>query len=194
MLELLYATAKALLPGAMLVMTVSLVYMSWKNGISPMPSSSLVRRTVAQEISRLGVRGTIIEAGSGWGTLAFFLQRQLRGISIIGIENSMIPLGVSRLAAAVLKRVQPEVYKDISFHYGDLYAYPYEEAAAVVCYLYPGAMNKLSGLLSDKLPPGAYVISIFFAIPGWKAQRVITCKDIYRTKIYVYAHIDEKEM
>jgi hypothetical protein len=194
MQELTYSITVALLPVAMLAMTVSLVYMSWKNGISPMPSSSLVCRAVTQEIIRLGIQGSIVEAGSGWGTLALYLQRHLRAVRIIGIENSMIPLGISRLAAAALKRIQPEVYKGVSFHYGNLYAYSYEEASAVVCYLYPGAMKKLDGLLRGKLTPGAYVISIYFAIPGWEAQRVVTCKDLYRTKIYVYQYIDDQEM
>lgn len=52
--------------------------------------------------------------------------------------------------------------------------------------MYPGAMQRLDPLLRARLTPGARVISICFALPGWRPMKVVTCRDLYRTKIYIY--------
>lgn len=48
-----------------LILVVSIVLVSWKNGISPMPASSHVRQVVIQEVNRIPGYGNVIEAGSG---------------------------------------------------------------------------------------------------------------------------------
>lgn len=217
---------------------LSIVYRSIRNGISPMPSSGAVRRVAARELGLLlpaadgnGQPGVIVEAGSGWGNLACALAPYAGGRPIIGVENSLLPLVVSRLALG-LKRLgksgRSEGRKNgrrgngsrngkrdgkrrlgrgsvsyaggetsareqtsapgtsISYVRGDLYAYPYETADAVVCYLYPGAMQRLDPLLAAKLRPGAAVISLCFALPNWTPVRTVVCSDLYRTKVYVY--------
>ncbi|MCM3703653.1 class I SAM-dependent methyltransferase [Paenibacillus macerans] len=192
-----------------LLAMLSIVYKSWRNGISPMPASAEVRRAVAAELNRLtgqaGGRGpmsgwmpadgrkqaadepvapasaySIVEAGSGWGTLALHLAKSRPDWRITGIENSWIPWAVSRLALRL------SAYGNTVFIRGDLYEYRYEQADAVVCYLYPGAMKRLDPLLRRQLRTGARIVSVCFALPGWQAERVITCRDMYRTKIYVY--------
>lgn len=212
---------------------LSIVYRSLRNGISPMPASAAVRRVAARELASLlaadgnGRQGVIVEAGSGWGNLACALAPYAGGRPIIGVENSLLPLVVSRLALG-LKRLgksgrsegkkngrrgsgrrdgKRRLRKDsvscaggatsareqtsapgtsISYVRGDLYAYPYETADAVVCYLYPGAMKRLDPLLAAKLRPGAAVISLCFALPNWTPVRTVVCSDLYRTKVYVY--------
>lgn len=117
-----------------------------------------------------------MDAGSGWGTLCQAILGKFPGKRVIGIENSPIPL----LAARLLARGR------ICYVRGSLYLYDYRKADLVVCYLYPGAMKRLSGIFRDRLAPGARVVSVCFAMPGWEAERVLTCDDLYRTKIYVY--------
>ncbi len=163
-----------------LAAVLSIVFMSWRNGISPMPSSARVRRVVVDELRRLPGRGVMVEAGSGWGTLALQAGRHFPKRRIIGIENSFIPLWVSKLAA----KTAPAT--NVTFIRGDLYIYPYERADTVVCYLYPGAMKRLSPIFREQLHGSAYIISICFALPDWEPERVITCRDTYRTKVYIY--------
>lgn len=192
-----------------LLAMLSIVYKSWRNGISPMPASAEVRRAVAAELNRqtgpASGRGptsgcmpadgrkqaaaepvapasaySIVEAGSGWGTLALHLAKSRPDWRITGIENSWIPWAVSRLALRL------GAFGNAVFVRGDLYEYRYEQADTVVCYLYPGAMKRLDPLLRQHLHTGARVVSVCFALPGWQAERVITCRDMYRTKIYVY--------
>jgi hypothetical protein len=183
---------------ALFLIMLSIVYTSWKNGISPMPASAPVRRAVAGEINRLGRYGTLVEAGSGWGTLILSLVRHCPGWQLIGIENSPVPLWTSRLLAAAAARLMPGNYRlsngRMTLLRGDIYTFSYEQADIVVCYLYPGAMERLSVLLRGRLSPGARLISICFALPGWQAERVVACEDWLHTKVYIYRAEGANEM
>jgi hypothetical protein len=176
----LYQIVSIVPAAAMLLAMLSIVYVSWRNGISPMPSSVQVRRAVAAEISRISEYGSMVEAGSGWGTLALHIAGCCPGWRLTGIENSIIPLWVSRLAARWACR------GNAAFIRGNLYTYPYDSVDLIVCYLYPGAMKRLRTIFAEQLAPGARMISVCFALPDWQPERVITCTDLYRTKVYVY--------
>lgn len=149
-----------------------------------MPASAAVRRAVLQELNRYPEARTIVDAGSGWGTLCQAILGRYPEKRVIGIENSPIPL----LAARLLAKGR------ISYVRRSLYLYDYKKADLVVCYLYPGAMNRLSGIFRSRLAPGARVMSICFAMPGWEAERVLTCGDMYRTKIYIYKNSGEDDV
>ncbi|MNW40518.1 hypothetical protein D3C74_176330 [compost metagenome] len=165
----------------------SIVYRSLRNGISPMPSSRAVRRAVAAEINSLNRVRTIVEAGSGWGTLAFSITRQGRKVrrdiepKIIGLENSMVPLLFSQLMSVMLAEEM------VTFVRRDIYRFSYREADVVVCYLFPRAMQSLSMIFQEQLSIGTRIISICFALPGWVPEKVIVCEDMYHTRIYVYS-------
>lgn len=169
----------------MLLAMLLIVTSSLLNGITPMPSSLQVRRTVAAQINRFSGQGSIVEAGSGWGTLALHLVKHCPGWRLIGIENSLIPLWSSQLIGRL--SVRDRNRDRLAFCYGNIYAYSYDHTDIVVCYLYPGAMRRLSTILQERLAPGALVISVCFAMPGWEPDRMITCKDLYQTKVYVYS-------
>ncbi|MNH91175.1 hypothetical protein D3C73_437260 [compost metagenome] len=155
-----------------------------------MPASARLRIAVANEINRLPLHRTIVEAGSGWGTLALHLVRHCPGIQVTGIENSPVPWWFSRLLARLHVQFQSKAVaatrSSLAWVYGDMYDYDFESADVVVCYLYPGAMKQLSEVLSERLLPGTRIISICFVLPGWRAERVITCSDLFRTPIYIY--------
>ncbi|MBA9087409.1 hypothetical protein FHR92_003894 [Fontibacillus solani] len=169
------------------VAMVSIVYRSLRNGISPMPSSGAVRRAVAAEINSLNRVRTIVEAGSGWGTLAFTITRQGRKVrrdiepKIIGLENSMVPLLFSQLMSVMLAEEM------VTFVRRDIYRFSYRDADVVVCYLFPRAMQSLSMIFQEQLSIGTRIISICFALPGWVPEKVIVCEDMYHTRIYVYS-------
>lgn len=151
-----------------------------------MPSSSYARRVVMEEIRRLnGNLNLIIDVGSGWGTLAFQASRNYPDQRVVGLENSPIPLWLSRLFKWIGS------CSNLMLIHHNIYTYSYTQADIVLCYLYPGAMKRLSPIFEQQLPQDAYIISILFALPGWKPERVIECKDIYRTKVYVYRHQGE---
>lgn len=169
-----FLTATAI--GLGLAAMLSIVYATWRNGISPMPASAPVRRAIVHELKRLPDVTTIVDAGSGWGTLSLAITEGCPGKRVVGIENSPLPLMVSRLLAR----------GRASFIYGNLYAYDYTDTDLVICYLYPGAMTRLHAIFRERLAPGTRIMSICFALPGWEAEQIVTCKDMYRTNIYMY--------
>lgn len=175
-----YEAVSLALAAAALLALISIVYKSWRNGISPMPSSAPVRQAVVQELRRLSSSGMLVEAGSGWGTLALQVGRCFPKRRIVGIENSVIPMWISFLVQKINNQT------NISFIRGDLYTYSYENVDTVVCYLYPGAMKRLNPIFHARLAPGSHIISICFALPNWEPERVVVCRDFYRTKVYVY--------
>jgi hypothetical protein len=186
MISSLYSGLAYVLLGIVFLAMLSIVYVSLRNGISPMPSSAKVRSTVASEVNRLSRTGAIVEAGSGWGTLALHLAKQCPGWKIIGIENSPVPLWISRFFLQWTAAVNGNSRESISFIKANIYTYPFGADDVIVCYLYPGAMKQLSEMAINRLPPGMRMISVCFALPGWKPERIVTCGDLYRTKVYVY--------
>ncbi|MBT2291396.1 class I SAM-dependent methyltransferase [Paenibacillus albidus] len=177
---------------AVLLSVMWIVVISWKNGISPMPSSKAVRLAVAGEVNRITGYGNIIEAGSGWGTLGLDLIRRCPGKRLTGLENSSLPLWFSQLLVVLFTRFLPApgrgaaLRNRVCFRRGDIYQSFYGDADIVLCYLFPGAMERLAEKFKQELPRGAVVISICFALPGRLPVRTITCRDNLRTKVYVY--------
>ena len=176
-----------------LLSVVWIVLVSWKNGISPMPASKAVRLTVAGEVNRIPGYANILETGSGWGTLGLEVVRRCPGKRLTGIENSRIPLMFSQLLTILYDRLQrtaggqSHVQSTLHFIKEDMYSVAYRDADIVLCYLFPGAMERLSDKFRQELPPGAVVISVCFALPDRQPVRILTCRDRLRTKVYVYA-------
>lgn len=80
--------------------SLSIVYRTWKNGISPMPSSPKARKAMLDLIPA-GFQGNIYELGSGWGKLAFELANRFPQSHVTGYETSPVPYYWSRLHFAL---------------------------------------------------------------------------------------------
>lgn len=157
----------------------SLIVRSILNGISPMPSVGKSKTVLLEAIPK-SIQGKVYELGAGWGSLVFPLAAKLPSSMVIGIENSLFPYVICRL------RRQLTGPANVELKYGDFFNTDLSEAALVVCYLYPGAMQKLRPKLEKELKKGAVVISNTFALPGWTPVEVHQTNDLYRSKIYVY--------
>lgn len=191
-----------------LVSAASLIYHGWRNGITPMPSSSAAARTMAEaarsELRRLKSDGGnsshraeypyIIEAGSGWGTTVFALARSLPEARIVGYENSPLPYLVSRLLRRLLG------FENVELHLADFRRVDLSAADIVVCYLFPGGMRRIAGQLGCRRdwgeqtgaqstgtrPRAPVVISNTFSLPGRKADRSIRTGDASLSEIFIY--------
>jgi hypothetical protein len=150
-------------------------------GIGPVPTSPRVRRQLLKMCPELPPGSTVVELGSGWGTLAFSLARHYPSCTIIAYEISPIPWLYSQLRLWL--RPQP----NLILCRRDFFSEDLSKAQLVVCYLYPGAMRQLSSKLSQELRPGANVLSHTFSLPGWVPSSVETADDIYHTSVYLYA-------
>lgn len=158
---------------------VSVVIWSIANGISPMPSSSRAKETLLTALPK-NVNGTIVELGSGWGTLVYPIAAAYPDHPVIGYESSPIPFWFSKLYGYFRPHSNVQLQKT------DFFTVPLDQAGLIVCYLYPGAMRQLKSKLEKEIQSDAWVISNTFAIPGWEPVEVFPVNDLYKTNIYLY--------
>jgi hypothetical protein len=158
----------------------SIVIHTLINGISPMPTSDRARRTMLKLAKELSTPRTVVDLGSGWGTLTFPLANLFPDAEVIGYENSPVPYFCSIWANWLLR------VRNLRFAREDFYRTPLDKADLVVCYLYGGAMERLRPKFERELRAGTVVVSNCFAIPQWKPVRVVEAGDVYRSRIYVY--------
>jgi hypothetical protein len=71
MISFPYTGLSYVLLGTVFLAMLSIVFVSWRNGISPMPSSEKVRLTVADEINRLRKFAGPIVDFAGFFTMDF---------------------------------------------------------------------------------------------------------------------------
>lgn len=159
----------------------SVVFWSWWNGISPMPTSPKVKKHLLHLLPA-SVEGTVYELGSGWGTLLFPLAQKYPDNVVVGLETSPVPFLISLLLSWCYRR------KNLRLCYRDFFHKDLSDAGLIVCYLYPGAMVRLKSKLAD-LKKGTWVVSNTFAVPGWEPIEVVEVNDLYHTKIYFYRTI-----
>ncbi len=145
-----------------------------------MPSSSPAADLIVKKAVENIEDGIIIEAGSGWGLLSLKLAKALPNCTIIGLENSTAPFLFSKLLNIIFKQ------KNLTFVRRDLYTWDYQNADMIVCYLYPGGMEKLEKIFKNKSNSIKYLISNTFALPGCRAAEKTPADDLYRSPVYVY--------
>ena len=148
-------------------------------GISPVPTTPRVKAKML-EAAPERFRGTILELGSGWGTLAYAFAKQYPEALVIGYELSPIPWCFCQIRQWFKPQAnllfQRKDYRTVSFDKTDL----------IVCYLFTRGMRELKTKLEHELSPGCLVISNTFAVPGWEPDWIYTAEDQYDTRIFVY--------
>ncbi len=164
---------------AALAVVLGLVVHALIVGVAPAPTSPRVASVMLALIPP-GIEGVVFELGSGWGTLAFPLARRLPRCTIRALEISPLPWLFSRLRHAV------ERLTNLSIRRADFRHVALGDAALVVCYLFPAAMDRLKPKMEAELKPGAYVLSNTFAVPGWRPEAVRRADDLYATTVYLY--------
>ncbi|MDA9981969.1 class I SAM-dependent methyltransferase [Gammaproteobacteria bacterium] len=148
-------------------------------GISPVPTTPSVKAMML-EVAPGKEEGTILDLGSGWGTLTFAFARKYPRSQVIGYELSPIPLCFCQ----VRQWFKPQ--PNLIFQRRDYRKAPFDQAKLIVCYLFPRGMSELRPKFECELNAGCLVISNTFAVPGWGTDRVCTVKDQYATQIFVY--------
>ncbi|MFT4552764.1 MAG: hypothetical protein ACI9S8_001391 [Chlamydiales bacterium] len=165
----------------------SIIITTIQNGISPMPTSYKVKKKVLETIPP-ETKGNVYELGSGWGTLAFPIAKNLPHCHLDAYENSYFPYAFSVLR----KTLSP--FKNLELHYQDFLDISLKDSNLIICYLYPGAMKRLKEKMEKELTKECVVISHTFAVPGWEAEKVSEVDDLYNTKIYFYRFGTTKEI
>jgi Methyltransferase small domain len=164
----------------LLAILLSIVGYSLYHGITPMPTSRKTKNCLLLALPKTIKAGKIYELGAGWGTLAFPLAAHYPQNQVVAFENSPVPYLFSKGRALI------DSHSNLAILKRNFFSISLEDAALVVCYLYPLAMTNLKEKFKKELKPGTWIISNTFAIPGWKPENIYQVPDIYRTKIYLY--------
>lgn len=157
---------------------LSIVWFTIKIGISPMPSSAKVCRAIVKA-SEDAPEGSIIDLGSGWGTLLFALARKYPDRQVIGYELSWVPWVCTKAYKTIFGLNNVQIYRQ-NFLSVDL-----SEASLLVCYLFPKGMIDLQKKLAGESCP--MLISSTFALPGCEPVETVRLDDLYNTPIYIYS-------
>lgn len=159
-----------------LLILLLLLLFTWRNGVSPIPTSNQVRSALFSNLPELK-EGTIVELGSGWGNLVFPLSKKYPNCQVIGYENSPIPF---------LYSVLLNYRSNLKIIRGDFFEKPLQGVDLIVCYLFPRGMEKLRKKLEKELSSGAVVVSHTHPIPEWEPKEIIEVDDLDRSTIYIY--------
>lgn len=180
-----------------LIAVLSILIGSLRAGISPMPSSRKAHQSVfaMMEENKNFNKGqglTLIDCGSGWGHLVFQLARRYPEANIVGYELSIIPWLTSNLLARFLLISNLTIYRG-NFLGTDL-PVPLSQGDYLFTFLSTGGMQKLAKWFQDApenskpihRPDTQHLISIFFALPGYRYNTLKQLPDLYRTPVYLY--------
>lgn len=156
---------------------LSIGFYTLKNGIGPTPTLKKVRNTLCENLPNIN-DGSVAILGSGFGILLCSVAKKYSHLKIIGYENSFIVYLVSK--CFVWRYSNIELKKD------DFFKHNIGGNKLLVCYLYPGAMEKLKQKLSLELDENIHIVTHTFAFRGIKESKIIYANDIYKTPIYFY--------
>ena len=157
---------------------LSLLY-SLITGISPVSSTFQSRKKIVKAVSPKQ-KGFIYELGAGWGALAFPLARRCPNSKVIAYELSPVPWIFLKLRAFLFGP------RNLTITRRNFLKEDMSKASLVVCYLYPGAMAKLSSKLVMELNPSAKVISNTFEIPNWTPTAIQSLEDVMCPQVFYY--------
>ncbi|WP_299726539.1 hypothetical protein [uncultured Endozoicomonas sp.] len=151
----------------------SLLFWTLRLGIGPVPTSPSVQKTIL-EILPDHLTGDAVELGCGWGQLLNLLQVKYPTQTIYGYERSPIPAMFSQLTTGACIKKQ-------DFFNGD-----FQQTGLILCYLYPGAMEKIEQKLIPELPSGCWIVTHTFSLRKRHPVNVMKSNDIYQTPVYLY--------
>ena len=160
-------------------LAASVLYGAIRWGIGPHPSGAKAVRAVCAALPT-DLAGEVHDLGCGFGTVLPALARRCPSARIVGHEAALVPFCTAWVVARLFGQGRVEV------RWADLFEADLGRASAVVCFLYPGAMARLARHLPGRLPPGARVVSLTFAMPGWIPEATSRLKDLWRSPVYVY--------
>ena len=157
----------------------SIIWSSLRLGISPMPTSPRVLKTVLSVLPT-ELSGEVTELGAGWGTLAWAVAKARPTARVVAWEASPVPFAFCWLRAKVQRR------PNLMLRFGDFRDAALASSSLVLAYLWPGAMTQLAPRFDAELRPGAFVVTHTFAWRGREPELTVKSDDLYRTPVYRY--------
>lgn len=151
---------------------------SLRLGIGPVPSSPAATAVLLDAVA--ATTGPIVELGCGIGSLSIKLARSFPARTVLAVEQAWVPFCVAFTLARLSGAPNLRVVR------GDLHQLPIGDAGVAVCFLFRGAMARLAADLPGRMRPGAQVVSLTFALPGWTPEATSHVADLWRSPVYRY--------
>ena len=156
-----------------LISVSSILFWTLKLGIGPVPSSAKVRKTVARYLPD-NMEGSIFELGCGWGHLLSILEKKYPENPLIAFEQSPVPRWFARFTNKAI--IKPD----------DFFTADLSQAGLIVCYLFPGAMERISKEIVPALKQDCWILTHTFALPDYQPEQCWQSDDLYGTSVYLY--------
>ena len=157
-------------------------------GVTNLPTSSAVRAKMIELIradkeKRNLPTYTIVDVGSGNGSLTRALAQAFPDAKVLGLEYSPLSVAWSRMRAG-LKNLG-----NLSYRRMDFMRYGFAEPDAIVTYLLPGVMFPLSKKFADETRPGTLIVANTFPLyEGWTPEETFHVKTFPppQGKVFLY--------
>ncbi|MGB0359978.1 MAG: hypothetical protein ACPGEF_00995 [Endozoicomonas sp.] len=151
----------------------SLLFWTLRLGIGPVPTSPSVQINI-HEILPEKVSGNVVELGCGWGQLLKIIKLKYPSHNIQAYERSTFPALFCQLMTSITIKKK------------DFFNADFSDTGLIVCYLYPGAMDRIERDIIPKLPSGCWIVTHTFSLRKRNPVKLIKSNDMYRTPIYLY--------
>jgi len=178
LITVLFSAAAVLLSIVFIYLTVNAGFMHTSPSV---PSSGKVKDAliadVAERLEKSAKPLTVMDLGSGWGTLLLPLARRFPQHNFVGIEYSRLPYIVSRLRARKLGNMQ--------FLRQDFFQSDIAQADIVFLFLLPSTMQKLAEKCHNELKAGTLIYANRFKLPSDQPLKTISLGSDYYT-YYIY--------
>ena len=124
--------------------------------------------------------GSIVDLGSGWGSLVIRLAIKYPDRKVSGYELSVLPWLVTMILKTGLGLKNLDVYRQ------DYLTADLSGSSVIVCYLFPVGMRAIEDKLALQKTPINFLISNNFALPSHQPTKVIELDDFYKSPVYLY--------
>ncbi|MBP5352761.1 MAG: class I SAM-dependent methyltransferase [Alphaproteobacteria bacterium] len=169
----------------LVILSLVFIYLTAASGFmhsSPsVPSCGKVKdamlQSVAAELKKSTVPMSVVDLGSGWGSLLLPLAAKFPQHTFIGYEIARLPLFISRLRAHKMKNIR--------FVRQDILKADLSTVDIVFLFLLPSMMEKLTDKCRTEMKKSALIYSNRFKLPNIKEQQKVSLgSDYYSYYIY----------
>jgi SAM-dependent methyltransferase len=166
-------------------------YLRFTQGNYFVPYVSADHFGIEQMLNTLNLKGveSIVDVGSGTGSIIFQAAKKFPTISLSGIEINPFVYAISQI-----KRIFSYKNKKIEFILGDATALDYRKFDVVFVFMLSTFLDeKLMPKLEKELKKGAIIASYVFRIKSTKfsEEEILLPTKSWRQKIYIYRKITD---
>jgi SAM-dependent methyltransferase len=126
----------------------------------------------------------IADAGSGFGTLALYLAKNLPQIKIIGIEKDPLFFFISKLKAKLLR------IKNAAFIRENIFNHSFRNYDVTITFLYGNVMKEFETKLENEMKKESYLIDNHFKLENKNPVKTYKSKIslLFKSNIYLYKY------